>query len=384
MSTISRRGTALAAVVLFVLLALVAAPPGARAAAPPDAGFGAGWLAGLVNEAGFIPGPADAPDVGATLEGAIALGTAGVEEATFDRMVGWLEANVDSVVAPYGTDSPGNLGYLLMLARQAGLNPNVFGGVDLVARLGATLGAFAPGLYGADDPTYDGVFRQSLAILGLDAAGASVPAAAIGWLIDQQCDTPTTAAGGWQAYRVDLGVPCDAPDPVLFVGPDTNATAMAVAATVAAGGAADVNAALTFLAGAEGSGGAWPYIPGGDVDPNSTALVAIALQTAGADASGARAALATWQIGCAAPAEDRGAYASPFSDGFPDLFATRQAIWGASAVAFPPPVASFGPTPDPCAPTTTTTSGPAGPTTTSTSQNSLPAGAVVVTPAFTG
>ena len=60
-----------------------------------------------------------------------------------------------------------------------------------------------PGLYGSADPTYDGAFRQSLAILAHDAAGTDAPAAAVAWLLGQQC-----AAGGFQAFRPSTSVAC--------------------------------------------------------------------------------------------------------------------------------------------------------------------------------
>ena len=378
MPTTARRGIPALLVVLSLLLLGTALPAGGG---PVEASSGAAWLAAQVNDAGFIPGPTDDPDVGATLEGALAIGIAGVEEDTYDRMVAWLQAEVEAVIAPYGTDNPGQLGYLLLLAHQAGVPAGSFGGVDLGARLAGTLGAYEPGLYGADDPTYDGAFRQSLALLGLQANGLAVPGAAAAWLADQQCDAPAGALGGWQAYRADTLAPCAAPDPDLFTGPDTNSTAMALAAAVATGGSADATAALGFLAAAQSADGGWPYIPGGVDDPNSTALVLVALATAGADPGAGPAALASWQLGCDADPLDRGAFASPYSDGFPDLIATRQGVWGIAGGAFPPPVASFGPAVDPCAPPTTSTTTGASPSTSVAPATVAPA---VLTPVFTG
>ena len=51
--------------------------------------------------------------------------------------------------------------------------------------------------------------------------------------------------------------------------------------------------------------------------------------------------LISWQIVDGDPA-DVGAFASPFSDGFPDQFATQQAVWGVSGLAFPLGVVDFG------------------------------------------
>jgi hypothetical protein len=75
------------------------------------------------------------------------------------------------------------------------------------------------GLYGSTDPTYDGVYRQSLAILGLKSAGQQPDARAVGWLLAQQC-----ADGAFTAYRADTSAPCDAKLE------DENATAVAIQA----------------------------------------------------------------------------------------------------------------------------------------------------------
>ena len=81
------------------------------------------------------------------------------------------------------------------------------------------------GLFGIQDPTYDGVYRQSAAILGLTATSAPVPAPAVEWLLRQQC-----ADGSFASYRPDPAQPCPAADPGNYTGPDTNSTAAAVMA----------------------------------------------------------------------------------------------------------------------------------------------------------
>ena len=81
------------------------------------------------------------------------------------------------------------------------------------------------GLYGSSDPTFDGVYRQSLSVLALEASDRKVPASAIKWLKKQQC-----ADGGFEAYRSDAASPCQTPDPNSFSGQDSNSTALAAAA----------------------------------------------------------------------------------------------------------------------------------------------------------
>ena len=165
-------------VAIGLLLALTVAALGITRseAAPPTADptvaarDGAHYLSTRVNADGFIPGETSNPNYGLTLDAALALAQAAVEKPTFDRIVAWLQTHADAAIRNGGADdNPGNLGYLLMIATAAGIDPTSFGGKNLPNRLAATLGTFPTqaGLYGNADPTFDGVFRQSLAILGL-------------------------------------------------------------------------------------------------------------------------------------------------------------------------------------------------------------------------
>ncbi len=135
------------------------------------------------------------------------------------------------------------------------------------------------GLYGAADPTYDGVFRQSLAISGLVAVGARPAPAPVAWLLSQQC-----ADGGFMSYRADLGAACTRPDPQAFAGEETNATATALMALTALGRSAPAARAERWLLRAQQADGGWSYYPGGASDANSTGLVLAALRAAGGNA----------------------------------------------------------------------------------------------------
>lgn len=136
-----------------------------------------------------------------------------------------------------------------------------------------TPSAAAPsGLYGTGDPTYDGVWRQSLALLAQDTAGLKPAAKAVDWLTGQQCDS-----GAFPSYRADATKPCDAKLPL-----DSNATAAAVQALAALGGQdAAAKKSVGWLKSVQNADGGWGYNPGGASDANSTSLVIGALAAAG-------------------------------------------------------------------------------------------------------
>ena len=162
------------------------------------------------------------------------------------------------------------------------------------------------GLFGAQDPTYDGAFRQSLGLLAYAAAGTTPPREAVGWLLAQQC-----ADGGFQAFRASTKVACQKSDPVSFSGEDTNSTGIAAAALRAIGETAAADRALAWVLAAQNTDGGFPYFVGGDSDANSTAVVVLGTNTAGltpasVQSGGVSAAqfLTSLQIGCEGAATD--------------------------------------------------------------------------------
>ncbi|OEV30157.1 hypothetical protein AN219_12520 [Streptomyces nanshensis] len=171
------------------------------------------------------------------------------------------------------------------------------------------------GLYGKADPKYDGVWRQSMALLALDAAGAVPARKAVDWLAGQQCDD-----GSFTAYRADTGTTCDEKK----TPGDTNATAAAVQALSAVGGQdAPVRKALAWLRSVQNKDGGWGYNPGSPSDANSVSVVVGALAAAGEQpekaVKGGKSpydALASLQLGCDAGKAKRGAFAyQPGKDG---------------------------------------------------------------------
>ncbi|MGW4023168.1 prenyltransferase/squalene oxidase repeat-containing protein [Streptomyces sp. NPDC005009] len=132
--------------------------------------------------------------------------------------------------------------------------------------------ALPSALYGDSDPQYDGVWRQSLALLAQHTAGVEPSKAAVGWLTGQQC-----ADGSFAPYRADTAAACDAKTMV-----DTNQTAAAVQALAALGGHDDVTEkAVGWLKSAQNKDGGWGYVAGGASDTNSTSVVIGALAAAG-------------------------------------------------------------------------------------------------------
>ncbi|MFF3753740.1 prenyltransferase/squalene oxidase repeat-containing protein [Streptomyces sp. NPDC002018] len=166
-----------------------------------------------------------------------------------------------------------------------------------------------PGLYGEKDPTYDGVWRQSLAMLGQFAAGVRPADQAVTWLKGQQC-----ADGAFPAYRPDPAAPCDAKTAV-----DSNSTAAAMQALATLGGQRPaIQKSMEWLRSVQNKDGGWGYLPGTPTDANSTSLVIGALTTFGVRPSSMRSsegrnaydALVALAIPCdAGSGADAGAFA---------------------------------------------------------------------------
>jgi hypothetical protein len=356
----TKRLLASVAVASCLLVALDAGPSVASAAAPVPsvaslpslpqrsaAQQGANWLAARLNSSGFIPSTTTPgqPDLAATANAVLALAAAGVDrDAAFDAL-GYLESHVDQYVSAGGSDAPGQLALLVLDAHALGVNPRDFGGNDLVSRLLATQQAAGAdsGLFGSQSPTYDGAFRQGLALAALAAAGVTGTAqlaSAETWLDAQQCPD-----GGWTAY-VTVGNPCNG-DPANFVGPDTNSTALAVIGLAAQKvlGSTQAAHALTFLSGAQNSDGGWGYEPNavsapGSSDPDSTAEVIQAVLSMGVSPSASQfdrgsvnpvSSLLSFQL---TSDPGRGAFFFPGST-TPDLLATYQAVPAAAGVTLP-------------------------------------------------
>ncbi len=161
--------------------------------------------------------------------------------------------------------TPGGAGKLLIAVSAVGMDGRSFGGIDLLNVIGDNYSA--NGHYGND------VIGHAFAMLGLKAAGQTIPSKAMQYLESAQ-----SADGGW-AFSGDTK-PGAA---------DTNTTAVAVQALAAAGvhetDPAMQRARQYLLSQQNTPDGGFPYQKGGengsDSDVNSTAYVVQALHYLG-------------------------------------------------------------------------------------------------------
>ncbi len=293
------------------------------------------WLASQIGAGGY-EGPSSSPDLSDTTIAVLALVAAGNEHAVAERALRYLEGHVDAYVTVDGADGPGQLATLILDAHVLHVNPQHFGGTNLVTRLLKTVrtrGVDA-GLFGVQAPTYNGAFRQGLALAALASAGVTQSAkvgTAITWLKHQQCSN-----GGWEAYR-SVSTPCAPTDPNTYTGADTNSTALAIEG-LEAQHAHMTRSPLGFLSSLQWSDGGWGYY-GGSSDPDSTGLVVQALLAMHQSVSAARfqkgthdpvTSLLSFQL------KDGSLYfPEPPAPNTPSALATEQALPALAKKAFP-------------------------------------------------
>lgn len=220
------------------------------------------WMAEQQNDDGGWPSFSTASDPGATLDNVLAFAAAGYNPASVatgsaspldyleNKAVSYTR-NITGVVFPSGT------GKLIVAVAATGGNPRSYGpdSLNLVSDLQNTLqptGAYSTTASAASP------LNQSLAMLGLVAAGETVPQEAIDWLIAQQ-----GADGNWN---------------------DIDTTGVALQALRAAGVAPDdaaIVSAITALRDSQLESGGWEA--SGSVSTNSTAFAIQGLLAAGVD-----------------------------------------------------------------------------------------------------
>jgi hypothetical protein len=227
------------------------------------------------------------PNLGITAQAALAMEATG-RTAKLPLLLKYLEANESAYMdVPASGSTPayvdaGHTALLILVAEATGTGQQ-FGDGGLSVALQQTLQQTGPntGLFGANDATYDGVFRTALALQALKAL--NVPAssfpitAGLAWIKAQQCPS-----GG---FSPDAALsPCSA-SPSSFQGADTNTTAQALLALAdwqqPTGAGSPSARAVKWLASLETKKGSFPFYPGNTPDSNSTAIVSVALTAEG-------------------------------------------------------------------------------------------------------
>lgn len=259
--------------IVVALLIFTLMPTLTVSAAQPDeaAAKALDWLRSQQNDdGGFTTGFSAESNLGATVDAVVAVASAGQDPNAWTKDGKSPLDYLATTVADAG-ESSGDTAKLILAAVAAGKDPTDFAGTDLVTALNA--------FYDADSGAFEGIATfHMMAMLALAAAGEPVPQAAVTWLESVQNDD-----GGW-SFDGSVG------ENVA----DTNSTALAIQALIAAGqpaGSPAIQKALDYLRGQQNEDGGFPYAKpsdfGTESDANSTAYVIQALVAAGQDPTGA-------------------------------------------------------------------------------------------------
>jgi hypothetical protein len=271
----------------------------------PDGGF----------SNGFVPGS----DAGTTADAVLGIVAAGEDPAEWNAEGSSPMDLLRVSVSSGSVVGPGAFAKVALAVVAAGDKPRAFEGVDLVGKI---LEGFSGdgGLFGG------GPYDSALAIQALAAAGEPVPEGAVAGLLATRLADGTYSFNGDQTSGAG----------------DSNTTAMAVMALIAAGERDEVTPSLAYFRSVQNEDGGWTYQKpsafGEETDANSTALVIQALAAAGED-------LAAWND----PAQallalqvPSGAFIFNAANSSENLLATVQAL-PALALMMPGEVASAQP-----------------------------------------
>jgi hypothetical protein len=260
-----KRKVLLIAVVTALLLTL-ASP--VFASSPDEAAARAlNWLQAQQNaDGGFSDGFSPASSISVTAEVVIALAAGGRDAGAIQSANGISPLDyLHQQVSANQVEGVGTKAKVVLAVVAAGLDPHSFGGQDLIDQLETA--------YEVEGGSYGGsIFDQALVVLALSNADRVIPDGAVNYLMSYQ-----TIDGAWNF----LG------DTAALSG-DTNTTALAIQALVAAGHKDDAGRALAYLQRVQNPDAGWPYqnpsAYGTETDANSTALVLQAIYAVGQSA----------------------------------------------------------------------------------------------------
>jgi hypothetical protein len=218
------------------------------------------YIRTLQNDDGGFPDFGSDSSAGATLDAVLAFAAAGADIDSVQKSGNSPIEYLETQAAAYAASSPGHAAKLVAVLVAAGEDPHDFAGDDYVDIMQSN--------YDAATHRYGGqTLDQILYVLARRSLGLSVSSGVVSVLESDQL-----AEGCWE---FDSGFGCD-----------TNSTAMAVQALVAAGidpDDASIEAALAYLKSAQNADGGFPYLVPSDSDANSTAFVLQSLVAADED-----------------------------------------------------------------------------------------------------
>lgn len=259
----------LLALLALLALLLVPAAPALAADTPAQAVPAAlGWLLTRQQADGSFAGF----DAGASADAIFAIAAVGSDPNGVLKNGSSPVSYLGTQAASYATKSTAAAGKLALAVVAAGKDPRSFGGQNLLGLINAAYNP-ASGQYGAD------ITGHVYALLALASSGQPISPQALAALGAAQLPD-----GGWSF------------DGTAATGSDTNTSALAVQALVAAGAKGDALArGLAYLQSQQNADGGYPYSKsssfGADTDANSTAAVIQALAAAGGDTAAPIAAL---------------------------------------------------------------------------------------------
>ena len=247
----------------FLALACVLLVAPFAQAATPQAGaanHALDYMRTLQNPDGGFPDFGADSTASATLDAVLAFAAAGVDVDTVQKGGKSPIDYLKTQAADYAAATPGQAAKLVAVVAIVGEDPHHFAGQNSVDVMQSNYDG-ATHRYG--EQTLD----QALYILAQRSLGRSISEADLSVLRGDELP-----AGCWE-FTVGFGC-------------DTNSTAIAVQALIAAGvdpTDASIRRALDYLAASQNADGGFPYVAPGDSDANSTAVVVQALTAGGQD-----------------------------------------------------------------------------------------------------
>lgn len=153
---------------------------------------GAQWLEGQLRDGVLYNAQYKVDDYSTTVEAAYALRAVDPDTAALADISAALEAGVETYAMPGKDVYAGSLGKLASFATDTGADPADFGGVDVLAALEERTADDGPAAGRISDLSqygdYANSFGQAWAVRGLTNAGSPEAAAALDFLLLQQCE----------------------------------------------------------------------------------------------------------------------------------------------------------------------------------------------------